>query len=204
MRRRISALGHSPAKNLRALSLRNSWLSLRPNCMACPFAAFGLVASGQAENEMPDDVALHFAGAGFDGVSAGAEISVGPQPFVDGMRVSAEELTVGAENFLGDLLEALVQFAPENLLDGAFRARDSRGGDAAEGAHLVEAHDLNFRAALRQLLANDGIFGGRAAVALDGARELDKAGHVALENEMQARAVGTALVHQSAHRHVPA
>src|SRR5580704_7566029 len=204
MRRRISELGHSPAKNLRALSFRNSWLSLRPNCMACPFAESGLVASGQTENEMADDVALHLGGPGFDSIPASAEISVGPKPFVDGVRVAAEELAVRAENLLRDLLEALVELAPEDFLYRAFGAGDAGSGDTAESAHLVETHDLDFRAALCEFLANDWIFGGGAAVAWDGARELDEARDVTLENEMQARAVGTALVHQSAHRHVPA
>ena len=96
-------------------------------------------------------------------------------PFVDGVRVAAEKLAVGAEQFLRDLLEALVELAPENFLDGAFGARHAGGGDAAEGAHLIEAHDFDFRAALREFLANDGIFGGGAAVAYGGASEFDEA-----------------------------
>ncbi len=41
-------------------------------------------------------------------------------------------------------------------------------------------------------------------VALNVARELDEARDVTFENEMQARAVGAAFVHQGAHRDVPA
>src|SRR5271167_807249 len=162
-----------------------------------------LVASGQAENKMSDDVALHLGGACFDGVSAGAQVGVGPLPFVDGVRITCRELTVGTEDFLSDLLQALVKLAPKNFLDRSLGARDASGRNAAEGAHLVEAHNLDFRATLRELLANDGIFGGGAAVALDGARELDEAREITLEDEMQARAVRAALVHQRAHRHVP-
>src|SRR5580693_5885984 len=99
MRRRISELGHSPAKNLRALSFRNSWLSLRPNCIPPPFwfsrNGFALVASGQAQNEMANNVALHFRGAGFDGIATSAQVSVRPDALVDGVRIAAHELPVG-------------------------------------------------------------------------------------------------------------
>ena len=49
-----------------------------------------------------------------------------------------------------------------------------------------------------------GSSSGGPAVALDVAREFDQARNVAFENEMEARAVGAAFVHQSAHRDVPA
>ena len=49
-----------------------------------------------------------------------------------------------------------------------------------------------------------GSCGSRPAVALDVACEFDQARNVAFENEMQARAVGAAFVHQSAHGDVPA
>src|ERR1700675_1475428 len=83
VRRRISALGHSPAKNSRALFFRNSWLSVKPNCIAYP-----LVASGQAQNEMSNDVSLHFGSAGFDGISAGSQVRIRPNPAVDRARVA--------------------------------------------------------------------------------------------------------------------
>src|ERR1700730_2070892 len=152
---------------------------------------------------MPNNVALHLGGAGFDGISASAQVSVGPNSFVDGVRVAAQELAVGTEQFLRDLLEALVELAPEDFLDRALRARYTSGGDAAEGAHLVEAHDFNLRAALCELLADDRVLSGGPAVALDRPREFDKTGNIALEGKMQASAVRTALVHQGAHRHIP-
>src|SRR5271157_3910371 len=153
---------------------------------------------------MADDIALHLARAGFDGVSACTQIAVGPKPFVDGVGIACHELPVRTENFLGDLLEALVELAPEYFLDGAFGAGDASGSDTAEGAHLVEAHDLNFRAALGEFLADDRIFGRGAPVALDGPRKFDEARDVALEDKVQARTVGPTLVHQGADRHVPA
>src|SRR5208282_4492619 len=168
-----------------------------------PLAASGLVASGQAQNEMADDVALHFGSACFDGVSAGSQVGVGPEPLIDGVRIACHELAVGTQNFLGDLLEALVELAPKYLLDRAFGAGDAGSRDTAEGAHLVVAHDLDFRAALGELLANDWIFGRWKAFALDATRKFDEARDIALEDEMQASAVGTALVHQRADCHVP-
>src|SRR5580693_6923911 len=82
IRRRISALGHSPAKNLRALFFRNSWLSVKPNCMACP-----LIASGQAQNEMSNDVSLHLGSARFDRISARSQVGIRPDSVVDRARV---------------------------------------------------------------------------------------------------------------------
>ena len=109
----------------------------------------------------------------------------------------------GPSNFLCDLLQALIEFAPENFLNATFGAGDAGGGETAEGAHLIEAHDFDFGAALREFLANDGILGGGAAVALNLAGEFDEASDVTLEGEMQAGAVGTAFIHQGAHRDVP-
>src|SRR5580692_7046051 len=207
MRRRISELGHSPAKNLRALFFRNSWLSLRPNCMSCPFFWFPLlklVNFWETENEMADDVALDFGCASLDGVSASSQIGVRPKSIVDGVGIACHELAERTENFLGDLLEALVELAPENFLDGAFRAGNAGCTDAAEGAHLIEAHDFDFGAALRELLPDDWVFGGGAAIALGGAREFDETRDVTFENQMQARAVRAALVHERAHCDIPA
>src|SRR6267143_3858387 len=59
------------------------------------------------------------------------------------------------------------------------------------------------RAALRELLADDGIFGGGPPVALDSAREFDETGDETLENKVQASAVRTPLVHQRAHCNAP-
>ena len=55
-----------------------------------PSEFLGLVASGQAENKMSDDVALHFGSAGFDGIAARAQVGVGPHAVVDGARIAGE------------------------------------------------------------------------------------------------------------------
>src|SRR5256884_9788467 len=121
-------MGHSPAKNLRALSRRNSWFSFNPNCMAR-----SSITSWQTEDEVPDDVALDFGSTGFDGISARTEITVGPDAFVNGAGVAAGQLAIGSQQFLGELLQALVEFAPEQFLNGALRTRCARSCDAAEG-----------------------------------------------------------------------
>src|SRR5580700_9415765 len=180
IRRRISALGHSPAKNLRALFFRNSWLSVKPNCMAYP-----LIASGQAQNEMSNDVSLYLGSAGFDSIPTGSQVPIRPNPVVDRPRVASQQLAVRTKQLLSDLLETLVELAPENFLDGSLRPRNTRGGDAAESTHLIEAHDLNFRAALRELLADEGIFGCGPPITLDSAREFDETRDEALEAKVQ-------------------
>src|SRR5208283_4474652 len=120
------------------------------------------------------------------------------------MRIAREQLAVRPENFLCYLLQALVELAPKDFLDGALGTRHTRGSDAAEGAHLVEAHDFNFRAALREFLADNGVLGSGPGVALYGPRKFDKARDETLEDEMQAGPVRTTLVHQRAHCHIPA
>jgi hypothetical protein len=59
---------------------------------------------------------------------------------------------------------------------------------AADGAHLVEAHDFDFGVALRQFLADDRIFGGGSSVAFDAVRQLDEARELAFEGDLQAGA----------------
>ena len=77
------------------------------------------------------------------------------------------ELTEGSEELLRDLLETLVEFAPEDFLDGPFGPRDTCGANAAQGAHLIGAHNFDFRITLGEFLADDGIIAGWAAVARD-------------------------------------
>src|SRR5215472_3217177 len=115
---------------------------------------------------MSDDVALNFRRACFNGVAARAQVTVSPHAVVDCVVVPGLELSVGSQQFLGDLLEALVQLAPEDFLDRAFRSGHAGGADTAESAHLVAAHDLDLGVALCQLLADKRIFRGRTAIAL--------------------------------------
>src|SRR5262245_61057193 len=152
---------------------------------------------------MADDVSLNLRSSGFDGVTARTQIAVGPASIVDGVLVTGFELAVGAKQLLGDLLEALVQLAPEDLLDRSFRAGNAGRAEAAEGSHLVPAHDLDLCVALCEFLAYDGICGGRTAVALGRPRQLCKALHVPAVGDLESSAEGAALVHERAHGHGP-
>ena len=106
---------------------------------------------------MPNDVALDFRGTSFDGISARSQVTVRPNPFINGVSVAPEQLAVRAKQFLRELLNALIEFTPKQLLNGTFRARRTCGRDAAEGPQLVQAHDFDFRVALSEPLTNDGI-----------------------------------------------
>ena len=76
---------------------------------------------------MADDVALHFRSARLDGVAARAQVAVRPRAVVDGLRIRRRRSwPYGPEQLLGDLLQALVQFAPEDLLNRSFRTRAHR------------------------------------------------------------------------------
>src|SRR5580704_10902422 len=141
---------------------------------------------------MPDDVALHLARTGLDSISSSAQVGVRPQPFVDRVPIACQQLAVGTENFLGDLLQALVELAPEDFLDRAFGTRHAGCGDAAKGAHLVESHDFNLGAALCEFLADERVLRGGPAVARSRAREFDETRDVTLEDKMQARAIRAA------------
>src|SRR5258708_4612425 len=142
-------MGHSAAKNLRALFLRICWDSLSPNCMDD-----SLVTLGQAEHEMADDVALDLAGSGFDGISAAAQILVRPLAFVERIGGAVRELAVRPQNFHRDLLEALVQLAPKDFLNRTFGSGHAGFIDARERTKLVHAHHFDFGVNLRELLPN--------------------------------------------------
>src|ERR1700758_5623034 len=106
---------------------------------------------------MPDDVALYFGRTSFDGVAPRAEVGVSPDAFIHGVRISGLKLAIRAKNFLGNLLEPLIQLAPENFLNAAFGPRHACRGNAAERAHLIEAHNFDFGAALCELLTDQGV-----------------------------------------------
>ena len=113
-------------------------------------------------------------------------------------------MAIGSQQFLGELLQALVEFAPEQFLNGALRTRCARSCDAAEGAQLVQAHDFDFGIALSEFLPKDGILRRRPAIVLGDPREFDQAVDIALENQDETRAVSSALVHEGANSYVPA
>jgi len=56
-----------------------------------------LIASGQAQNKMPNDVSLHLGSAGFDGISTGSQVRVRPDPVVNRVRVAGQQLAIGTQ-----------------------------------------------------------------------------------------------------------
>src|SRR5438270_210463 len=87
------------------------------------FAARHLITFRQAEYEVSDDVALDLGRSGLDRVPTAAQIAIRPLAVIERIRRSVIELTIWTLNFHRDLLESLVQLAPENLLDRTFRSR---------------------------------------------------------------------------------
>src|SRR5262245_14310649 len=143
---------------------------------------------------MADDVALDFRRARFNRIAARAQVAVRPRAVIDGVPIRGFELPVRTQEFLRDLLQALVQLAPEDLLNRSFGPRHTGVADAAERAHLVGAHDLYFSVALRELLADQRILGRRATAAFDRPRQLDQPVDVALIRDLPARPERAALV----------
>src|SRR5215467_5222278 len=78
MRRRTSAMAHSPEKNFRAVSLRICWLSLKPNCIS-----FLLVRTALLRFRIR--ILPHFLGSRFFGFG-GIVIVVDDRPGVVGLR----------------------------------------------------------------------------------------------------------------------
>ena len=66
---------------------------------------------------MPDDVSLYLGSAGFDGIPASSQVGVRPHPVVDSARIAGQQLAIRTQQLLRDLLESLVEFAPEKFLD---------------------------------------------------------------------------------------
>src|SRR5260370_40215857 len=108
-----------------------------------------LVALRQPEHEVPDDIPLDLGRSGFDRVSAASQIPIGPLPVVESLCRPMIELTIGPLNLHRDLLESLVQLAPEDLLERPLRPRHARFLDSAESPELVQAHDFNCGITLR-------------------------------------------------------
>src|SRR5580704_7867020 len=191
-------MGHSAEKNSRAEFFNTCCVSVNPNCMS-----FSSIALGQSQDKVAHDIALNFRSAGLNSIAARAQPGVGPLAVVEGKLGSVRQLAVGAEQFHSHLLEALIQFAPKNLLNRTFGAGLSGFDHAADGAHLVQAHDFDFGVALREFLADDRVLRGGPAVAFDGASQVEKARELALESNLETRAQQRAFVHERAQSHVP-
>src|SRR5437763_1074582 len=103
---------------------------------------------------MADDVSLDLRSSGFNRVSARPQIRIGPLAIVESEFTASFQLRKRPQYLLCYLLEALVQLAPEEFLDGALRPGSALVIHTADGPNLVEAHDFDFGVDLRQLLTN--------------------------------------------------
>src|SRR5262245_13421880 len=110
MRRRTVSEAHSFSKNFRAVLRRSSCSSLKPKFMGLAFR--------ETEHALADNVLLDLGGAALDGVGAGAEEAVLPEPVLDRPAAALGELGVGTLELHGHLLEALMAFHPHHLAGG--------------------------------------------------------------------------------------
>src|SRR5487761_1985398 len=163
-----------------------------------------LIALGQAQHEVADDVALNLRRARLDGVAARAQIPVRPLALVDHAGRSVRQLPIRPENLHRNLLEALIQLAPYDLLDRAFRPRHTRFVDAGERPQLIQPHHFDLGVALRQFLPDQRILRGGFSIAVDFFCNFDEAVKVAAVIHLQRRAERAAFVHQRAHGNRPA
>ena len=102
---------------------KKSRVELRRSCWSSESSNFIGSVLRQAEHALGDDVALHLGRAGVDGAGARPEelarpVDVGPRA-----RARAQELAAGPEEVERGLAEALVELAPEDLLDRRLGAR---------------------------------------------------------------------------------
>src|SRR5579862_489136 len=153
---------------------------------------------------MPDDVALHFRCACFDRVPAGSQVTVRPDAMVNRATVPADQLAVRAQQLLRDLLDTLIELAPKNLQDRSLRSGHASGCDPTEGTQLIQTHDFDLGVTLRKFLAHQRVPGGWMPVPLNCAGEFNQSVNVSLEQEMEARSIRAALVHERANSHIPA
>src|SRR5438094_3037004 len=125
-------------------------------------------AARQAEGLLREQVAQHLRSARRDGDRARVEICLGPRPAIEGARV-APELRVGARNRHRQLERALLDLAPEELLERGFGGRVGRGVEPRQDAQRVRAEHLRLDPGLRDPRAEGGQVGAppRAAAPVE-------------------------------------
>src|ERR1700722_12918639 len=110
------------------------------------------VALWQPEHEVPYNIALNFGRSRFNRVAARTQISVGPLPFIEGVGRPVRQLSVRTENLHRHLLEALVQLAPEDFLDGSLGSRHACFVDAGESTQLIQPPHFDVGVVFDQVL----------------------------------------------------
>src|SRR5262245_10558268 len=144
MIRRLCSSGAALAKKSR--------VELRSSCWSSDSSK--RIGSGlrQAEHALGDDVALHLGRSRVDGARAGPQELPGPVDVGPGARARAQELPARTQQVECGLAEALVELAPEDLLEGRLRAGGLALGEGGEHADAVGAHHLVLDDETRQLL----------------------------------------------------
>src|SRR5215469_12963599 len=181
-----------------AALLKKSRVELRSSCWSSDSSKRMSSGLRQAEHALGDDVALHLGRSRVDGARARPEklarpVDVGPR-----VRARAQELAAGTEQVDRRLAEALVELAPEDLLERRLRAGRLALGERREHAHAVRPHDLVLDDEPRHLLARAP---GETAALLE--RACQEA-QVAREALRVGEGAGSALVRQHRHGDPPA
>ena len=112
---------------------------------------------GQAEQALPDDVALDLARATLDRVGARREEPLHPSAAVERVRIVGREQRVRTEDRHGRDVQALAHAGPEQLHQARLRPELLAAREPGEGAPVVEAEELDVDPRAREQLADDGV-----------------------------------------------
>src|SRR5262245_21510355 len=181
-----------------AALLKKSRVELRSSCWSSDSSKRMSSGLRQAEHDRGDDVGVHLGRSRVDGARARPQelarpVDVGPR-----VRARAQELAFGTEQVDRRLPEALVELAPEDLLERRLRAGRLALGERREHAHAVRAHDLDLDQQPGHLLARPA---GEPAALLERRRQEAQIAREALGVGERA---GAALVGEDRHRDPPA
>src|SRR5262249_49077090 len=112
---------------------------------------------------------LNFAGSRFNGIATGSQVAIYPFAFV-----GSPELRVRSEYLHRVALGALIQFAPEDFLNRAFRSRYRRFAQFTDGAIAVQFEDFQFKVRLGNLLSGNRVLSEGTTVSHHSTRFLNQ------------------------------
>src|SRR5262249_51356625 len=159
--------------------------------------AGGLRFLRQAEGPLPDDRPLDLAGARVDRAGPAGQEDVLPGRDRVAVALGADQ-PVRAGDAEGDLAEALVVLAPEQLADGGLGARRAALGDLGQLAEPGEAHQLHAGPGAGQVLADQRVAGPAAL-----AGGADQVPELPLVPQVRRRGPAAALVAEGGHGDAP-
>src|SRR5207237_8128763 len=146
MRARTNSDVHSFSRNFRAVARSISWSALNPKSIRL------LLALGQSEHPLADDVLLDLGRAALDGVGARPEEGILPYPVVDGDVGAAPEHRVRPLNLHGQLLQPLVRVHPAHLAGRGFGAGQLAAQQLGDGPRAGVLQRLGVDPQRRQLV----------------------------------------------------